>query len=53
MDEGQNMDDMVKNWGELVDQITFVKYNPGKYLESPLSEVNNHCSDLWRRIFMV
>ncbi len=53
MDERQNMNDMVKTWGELVDQITFVKYNPWENVyESPLSEVNSHCSDLWRRIFI-
>jgi len=53
VDQRQNMDEMVKIWGEFVDQITFVKYNPWENVyESPLSEVNNHCSDLWRRIFI-
>ena len=53
VDQRQNMDEMVKVWGEFVDQITFVKYNSWENVyESPLSEVCNHCSDLWRRVFI-
>lgn len=53
VDEQQNMEGMVDHWGEYVDQITFVKYNPWENVyEAPLSNVNLPCSDLWRRLFI-
>ena len=53
VDKRQNMDEMEKVWGEFVDQITFVKYNPWENVyESPLSEIKVPCSDLWRRLFI-
>ncbi len=53
VDDSQKMADMVKVWGEFVDQISFVKYNPWENVYE--SEKNNHvnpCSDLWRRCFV-
>jgi radical SAM protein with 4Fe4S-binding SPASM domain len=51
--EFQNMESMKNLWGGLVDQISFVKYNPWENVyDSPLSQVNQPCSDLWRRMFI-
>lgn len=52
-DERQNLDDMEQYWGELVDQVAFVNYNPWEnvYDSSP-TEVQKPCSDLWRRMFV-
>ena len=51
--ESQNMKSMQSLWGGLVDQISFVKYNPWENVyESPLSHINQPCSDLWRRLFI-
>ena len=53
VDEAQNMNGMKKLWGSLVDQISFVKYNPWENVyQSPLSNVAEPCSDLWRRMFV-
>ena len=53
VDELQNMEAMKKLWGDLVDQISFVKYNPWENVyTSPLSEISEPCSDLWRRMFI-
>ncbi len=53
LDQRQSMKAMVETWGEYVDQITFVKYNPWENVyESPLSCVDEACSELWRRIFI-
>lgn len=40
-------------WGEYVDQVAFVNYNPWEntYLRSE-SHVSTPCSDLWRRTFI-
>ena len=47
------MEDMKRLWVNLVDQISFVKYNPWENVyESPLSKVEEPCSDLWRRMFV-
>ncbi|MEB3828463.1 radical SAM/SPASM domain-containing protein [Phormidium sp. CCY1219] len=52
-DERQNLDDMEQYWGELVDQVAFVNYNPWENVyESPPTEVQKPCSDLWRRMFV-
>ncbi|KOR36680.1 radical SAM protein [Planktothricoides sp. SR001] len=52
-DERQNLDDMEQYWGELVDQVAFVNYNPWEnvYESSPI-KVQKPCSDLWRRMFV-
>ena len=53
VEEEQNMESMKNLWGGLVDQISFVKYNPWENVyDSPLSQVNQPCSDLWRRMFI-
>ena len=53
LDETQNMKAMQKLWGGLVDQISFVKYNPWENVyNSPFSHVAQACSDLWRRMFI-
>ena len=53
VEETQNMKAMQKLWGGLVDQISFVKYNPWENVyQSPLSNVSQPCSDLWRRMFI-
>lgn len=49
----QNLDDMEKFWGSLVDQVAFVDYNPWENTyEQPVNEVTTPCSDLWRRAFV-
>jgi len=49
----QNIDDMTKVWGDMVDQIAFVDYNPweNSYDRDPVGE-DRPCSDLWRRMFV-
>ncbi|MBL8012578.1 MAG: radical SAM protein [Candidatus Omnitrophica bacterium] len=49
----QDMNSMISLWGELVDQISFVAYNPWEnvYL-APVNETKISCSDLWRRMFI-
>lgn len=52
-DERQDMDSMQKRWGDLVDQVAFVNYNPWENVyEAAPSGVNKPCSDLWRRMFV-
>jgi len=49
----QGMESMVDLWGELVDQVAFVTYNPWENVyESPVNSVTTPCSDLWRRMFV-
>lgn len=51
--EDQDMDSMVKLWGELVDQISFVAYNPWENVYgAPVNTITTPCSDLWRRMFI-
>lgn len=51
--DDQNLDDMEKFWGNLVDQVAFVDYNPWENTyEQPINEVATPCSDLWRRMFV-
>jgi radical SAM protein with 4Fe4S-binding SPASM domain len=53
VDQAQNMESMKRLWSNLVDQISFVKYNPWENVyDSPLSKVKEPCSDLWRRMFI-
>ncbi len=48
-----DLDQMEKFWGELVDQVAFVKYNPWENTyEQPVNEIATACSDLWRRMFI-
>ena len=40
-------------WGDLVDQVAFVDYNPWENTyERPVNDVTQACSDLWRRMFV-
>ena len=49
----QNMDSMEKLWGELVDQVAFVNYNPWENVyEAAPNKIITPCSDLWRRMFI-
>jgi pyruvate-formate lyase-activating enzyme len=49
----QSFSEMVGGWGELVDQIAFVQYNPWESVyEAQPSQVTTPCSDLWRRLFV-
>ena len=48
-----DLDQMEKFWGEMVDQVAFVKYNPWENTyEQPVNEIATPCSDLWRRMFV-
>ena len=40
-------------WGNFVDQVAFVDYNPWEntYAQKPTG-INTPCSDLWRRMFI-
>jgi len=49
----QDMDSMINLWGDLVDQVSFVAYNPWENVyQAPVNEVTTPCSDLWRRMFL-
>jgi radical SAM protein with 4Fe4S-binding SPASM domain len=44
---------MDRFWGELVDQVAFVDYNPWENIyDQPVNDIVHHCSDLWRRMFV-
>jgi radical SAM protein with 4Fe4S-binding SPASM domain len=48
-----DLDQMEKFWGDLVDQVAFVKYNPWENTyEQPVNTVTMPCTDLWRRMFI-
>ena len=48
-----SLEDMEKFWGELVDQVAFVNYNPWENsYEKPINSIDIPCSDLWRRMFV-
>ena len=48
-----SLEDMEKFWGELVDQVAFVNYNPWENsYEKPINSIDFPCSDLWRRMFV-
>lgn len=52
-DEKQNMCDMEKFWGHLVDQVMFVDYNPWENVyDAEKKGISTPCSDLWRRMFV-
>jgi MoaA/NifB/PqqE/SkfB family radical SAM enzyme len=49
----QNLDEMEGLWGELVDEVAFVEYNPWENTyERPVNDISTPCSDLWRRTFV-
>ena len=44
---------MVGFWGNLVDQVAFVNYNPWENsYKQVVNEITTPCSDLWRRMFV-
>lgn len=49
----QSLDSMEQLWGDIVDQVVFVSYNPWEniYCKTP-SNFAEPCSDLWRRMFV-
>jgi radical SAM protein with 4Fe4S-binding SPASM domain len=51
--EEQDIGEMDGLWGELVDQVAFVKYNPWEntYVQED-NDITEPCSDLWRRMFV-
>ena len=49
----QDIRDMEEVWGEYVDQVAFVAYNPWENTyQRDLSNESRPCSDLWRRTFV-
>lgn len=51
--DSQNLDSMQQLWGNLVDQVAFVEYNPWENTyEQPPNDILTPCSDLWRRMFV-
>ena len=49
----QNFDEMIKLWSGLVDQVAFVDYNPWENsYQKPSNDIQEPCSDLWRRMFI-
>lgn len=49
----QNLAEMEKLWGNMVDQVAFVDYNPWENsYERPVNDITTPCSDLWRRAFV-
>lgn len=53
VNDSQDIADMQKQWGNLVDQIAFVDYNPWENIyESKPNGQEKPCSDLFRRMFI-
>tara|TARA_B100001964_G_C14216682_1_gene593144 strand:- start:764 stop:1924 length:1161 start_codon:yes stop_codon:yes gene_type:complete len=51
--DDQSLDEMERFWGDLVDQVAFVKYNPWENTyQRSLNDIAAPCSDLWRRMFV-
>ncbi len=49
----QDLGDMEKFWGAIVDQVAFVDYMPWENVyQSKYSRIRVPCSDLWRRMFV-
>ena len=49
----QDLSHMKELWGGLVDQVSFVSYNPWENVyEAEPTGVDEPCSDLWRRMFI-
>tara|TARA_B100001123_G_C15294778_1_gene1018763 strand:- start:618 stop:1772 length:1155 start_codon:yes stop_codon:yes gene_type:complete len=52
-DNDQDLDEMEKFWGGMVDQVAFVNYIPWENVyKSKKTNINLPCSDLWRRMFV-
>jgi radical SAM protein with 4Fe4S-binding SPASM domain len=52
-DDQQDFNSMGEFLGSLVDQITFVSYNPWQNIyDQPANSIDSPCSDLWRRMFL-
>jgi radical SAM protein with 4Fe4S-binding SPASM domain len=53
VNENQNIKKMEDFWKDLVDQVAFVNYVPWEnvYVNKD-TDINNPCSDLWRRTFV-
>jgi sulfatase maturation enzyme AslB (radical SAM superfamily) len=52
-DTNQDMQEMESFWGDYVDQVAFVDYNPWENVyDSNKTEIDTPCSDLWRRMFV-
>lgn len=48
-----DLEEMEAFWGELVDQVAFVEYNPWENTYNrPVNDIATPCSDLWRRMFV-
>ena len=53
VNEEQEMTSMKGTWGELVDQLSFVTYNPWENVyDASVKNIQTPCSDLWRRMFV-
>lgn len=49
----QSIEAMQGFWGQLVDQVAFVAYNPWENIyDAPENGLTQPCSDLWRRMFI-
>lgn len=52
-DGAGDLDEMTAFWGDHVDQVAFVNYNPWENTYTqPVNDVVTPCSDLWRRMFV-
>jgi len=53
VDQASSLEDMERAWGDYVDQVAFVAYNPWEdaYHAAP-NGIETACSDLWRRLFV-
>ena len=48
-----DIDHMERFWGDWVDQVSFVDYNPWENTyQQPINNITTACSDLWRRMFV-
>jgi len=48
-----DVDQMESYWGDLVDQVAFVNYNPwDSTYERPCNDITEACSELWLRMFV-
>ena len=51
--DSDDIDHMERFWGNWVDQVSFVDYNPWEdTYQQPVNNITNVCSDLWRRMFV-
>ena len=51
--ETDDIERMGRFWGEWVDQVSFVDYNPWEdTYNQPINRIKTPCSDLWRRMFV-